>query len=258
MSGVAKRIAVVALALFSVTAPLKGQSDSRTLFEQGNQLYRDGDYAAALATYRQIDEAGHQSGRLYYNIANCHFKLGDLGRSILNYERALRLMPRDDDTRANLELARSLTTDQITPLPGFWLFRVANWWVHVVPRDWLIALVTVSYLALMTGLIARVLGRRPGLERWGGRVGAVAAIVLAVFAINLAVIELGIGRASHAVVLVDEVAVQSAPSDDRSLQTFTIHEGTKIRIDGQSGEWAEIVLADGKVGWVRREAFEII
>jgi SH3-like domain-containing protein len=56
----------------------------------------------------------------------------------------------------------------------------------------------------------------------------------------------------------EEVSVQSAPSDDLALQVFTIHEGTKTRIDQQSGEWAEIVLADGKVGWVRVEVLEII
>ena len=66
------------------------------------------------------------------------------------------------------------------------------------------------------------------------------------------------GAPIDAIVLDDEVSVQSAPSDDLALQVFTIHEGTKARIDQQSGDWAEIVLADGKVGWVRVELLEII
>ena len=86
-------------------------------FEEGNQLYQDGDYQAALDSYLQISEAGYESGEAYYNIGNAYFKLGELGLAIVNYQRALRLMPRDDDVRTNLELANSLTADEIVPLP---------------------------------------------------------------------------------------------------------------------------------------------
>jgi SH3-like domain-containing protein len=79
----------------------------------------------------------------------------------------------------------------------------------------------------------------------------VAGAVTVVFAINLAAIDLGIGVSEEAVVMVDEVAVHSAPSDDSSLQIFAIHEGTKIRVDRRSEEWVEVVLEDGKVGWDR-------
>jgi hypothetical protein len=39
---------------------------------------------------------------------------------------------------------------------------------------------------------------------------------------------------------------------------FEIHEGTRVRIDQRAGLWAEIVLEDGKVGWVPVEAMEVI
>jgi len=39
---------------------------------------------------------------------------------------------------------------------------------------------------------------------------------------------------------------------------FTLHEGARVRIDQRTGEWAEVVLADGKVGWVKTAALEII
>ena len=84
------------------------------------------------------------------------------------------------------------------------------------------------------------------------------AAVTIVFGVNLAVRELGIGQAQEAIVLAPEVKVQSAPSDDASLQIFTIHEGTKVRIDRASDEWLEVALQDGKVGWVERDAVERI
>jgi tetratricopeptide (TPR) repeat protein len=228
------------------------------MFEDGNRHYQNGDYENALSDYVQILEAGFESGPLYYNIGNCYFKLGDLGRSILFFERALAENPRDDDARANLELAESLTADEIVPLPGFWVLRVLDWWVHALPGGWLSAIVGLAYVVGMSALVAVLLSGSQAIERWGRRVAIVAGVLVLVFGINMLALELGLGEPVEAIVLADEVSVQSAPSDDQALQVFTIHEGTKARIDQQSGEWAEIVLADGKVGWVRVEVLEII
>jgi tetratricopeptide (TPR) repeat protein len=211
-----------------------------------------------LESYLSIRDAGYESGELYYNIGNAYFKLGDLGRAIVNYERAVKLMPRDEDARANLELARSLAVDEITPLPGFWLFRAIDWWVHLLPRGWLIFVVAAAWVVGSAGIVARVLGAGQLIRRWGRRIAIAGGVVVGVLGINLAAVELEIGEPVEAVVLSDEVLVQSAPSEDRSLQVFVIHEGTKVRIDQQSGEWAEIVLADGKVGWVKVDHLETI
>jgi tetratricopeptide (TPR) repeat protein len=243
--------------LLLVTVSVRGEAQE-DFFEEGNRHYQEGDYSSALESYLRIVEAGYDSGPLRYNIANAHFKLGSLGQAILNYERALRLSPRDDDVRANLELARSLTVDEITPLPGFWLFRVTSWWVHLLPRTWLIILVATGYVTAAIGVAVLVFRRGTRLASWCARIAVVAGTVTLVFGANLAALELEIGVDEEAIVLVDEVPVQSAPSDDSPLQLFTIHEGTKIRIDRRSEEWAEIVLEDGKVGWVPVTAFEVI
>ena len=248
--------------LLSVIATMLGNVEptvvQASFFEEGNRQYQNGNYDAALNSYLQIYESGFESGALHYNIGNCYFKQGDLGRSILFYERSLALNPRDDDARANLELARSLTADEITPLPGFWFLKVVRWWVHALPGSLLVAIVGLSYLVGTAALVAIMLSRRRLVEMWGRGVAIVCGVLVLVFGINLFSIELGLGEPVEAIVLAEEVSVQSAPSDDLALQVFTIHEGTKTRIDQQTGEWAEIVLADGKVGWVRVEVLEII
>jgi tetratricopeptide (TPR) repeat protein len=249
----------VAVALFvsAVTpaTPLVGQED---FFVEGNRLYREGDFAGALESYLRIEEAGFESGALYYNIGNSYFKLGELGSAILYYERARRLMPGDDDLQANLDLARTLTVDEVNPLPGFLPIRAIRWWIHLLPPRVLTWLVGLTYVSAMVGLTLWVLWRGSSAGTWAGRMAGAMGLVAAVFGVNLLAVELGIGEARRAVVLDEAADVQSAPSDDPSLQVFTVHEGTTVRIDRQSGDWVEIVLDDGKVGWLELGALEEI
>lgn len=230
------------------TAPLQAQE---AFFDEGNRLYREGDYAGAVESYERIRESGFESGALHYNLGNAWFRLGEIGPAILHYERARRVMPRDGDLAANLELARALTVDRITPLPGFWLFRVARWWVDLLSRPALLAVVTLAWLTAMTALILATAGRGDSLLVWSRRVAASAGVVTLVFGLGLVARELDVGRPDEAVIMAEEAAVHSAPSDDQELLIFTVHEGTRVRVERRSDAWVEIVLDDGKVGWVR-------
>ncbi len=225
-------------------------------FQAGNRLYQAGDHEAALDAYLGLYEDGFESGELHYNIGNAYFRLGELGRAILFYERARVALPRDENVRGNLELARSLTADEITPLPGFWVPRVVGWALQLVPRGWLIAILALGYLGLASIVLYRLLSNGP--PHWTRHAAAAAAALASVAGTNLLIRELGVGRAERGVILQTEAAVQSAPSEDPSLQLFTIHEGAVVRIDRRSSDWLEIVLEDGKVGWVRAEDLETI
>ena len=227
-------------------------------FDEGNQRYQAGDFGGAIDSYARVLANGLESGELYYNLGNAYFKQGRLGPAILYYERARRLMPGDDDLRANLELARSLTADDIEPLPEFWLFRAVGWWVALLPRPALVWLVALAWLTAMAAMVGVILAPQTAVAVWGRRTALASGAVVLVFGLNLAVRELGIGAAEEAVIMVAETEVQSAPSGDSALRIFTVHEGTKVRIDRRSDVWIEIVLEDGKVGWIRAEQLEPI
>lgn len=244
-------VALIAL----LPSPAAGQIE---FYQEGNRLYQEGDYEAALASYLRVVEAGFEGGEVYYNIGNAYFKAGDLARSILFYERARRLLPGDESVRANLDLARSLTVDDVQPLPRFWLLTALEWWVNLLPRTLLVIIVASAYVGAATGVILLIAKRDQALAVWGGRLALVAGAVFLLLSLNLAVRELGLGRAEEAIVIQPEVEVMSAPSDDRTLALFTVHEGTKVRVDRRSEEWAEVVLEDGKVGWVRVGVLETI
>ena len=237
---------------------LPAATSSADRFQAGNRLYQEGDYPAALDAYLGLFDDGLESGELHYNIGNAYFKLGEMGRAILFYERARRELPGDESVRANLELARSLTADQITPLPGFWLPRAVGWAVRLVPRGWLITIMALGYFALAATLLYRLLSAGAEPRPWTTRVAVAAAAVTLASGANLLIREFDIGQAERGVILQAEAAVQSAPSDDPALHLFTIHEGAVVRIDRRAEAWLEIVLEDGKVGWVRAGTLETI
>ena len=246
---------LAAYILLASATPVAGQDE---IVARGNQAYQDGDYAAAIQAYEAVQEAGFQSAGLEYNLGNAYFKAGDLGRSILHWERARALAPGDADIQGNLELARSLTVDAVEPIPSFWLFTAVSWWVDLLPRGLLVVAVALGWLMAAGGLATRILARSEWAARAAGWVSLGGAVVVVVLGANLAVRELGIGRPERAVILVEVVPVRSAPADDDDLTLFEVHEGTRVRLDQRTGAWAEVVLDDGKVGWIPLEVMEII
>jgi tetratricopeptide (TPR) repeat protein len=242
----------------AVSGTLRPEVAQVEFYQEGNRQYQEGDFEGALASYLRLVEAGFESGEVYYNLGNTYFKLGDLAQSILYYERAHRLLPVDADVQANLDLARSLTVDEIEPLPRFWLFSAVEWWVDLLPRTLLIVVVAASYLLGTGVLLLLILNRGAAVSVWGPRIALACGAVFLVFGLNLAIRESDVGRAQEAVVLQTQVDVKSAPLDDEALTVFTVHEGTKVRIDRLSEEWAEVVLEDGRVGWVSVGVLETI
>lgn len=256
-----RRVAFAPLLVGALLAPLPGASVVEAQDEivaRGNEAYQEGDYRAAIEAYEAVIEAGYRSAGLEYNLGNAYFKAGELGRSILHWERARVLSPGDPDIQANLELARSLTVDAVEPLPTFWLVSAVSWWVDLLPRAWLVGAVAVGWLALTGGVIVRILGRASWMPRVGRWLTIGGAVLVVVLGPSLVVREAGLGRSDRGVILAEAVPVRSAPADEDDLTLFEVHEGTRVRIDQRAGEWVEVVLDDGKVGWIPADVVEVI
>ncbi len=57
--------------------------------------------------------------------------------------------------------------------------------------------------------------------------------------------------------MVASSAVKSSP-DRAATDLFVLHEGTVVRVTAELGDWAEIVIADGKKGWIETRKVEVI
>ena len=253
-----RRVGIALAALGVLLSPGGARALQESLFAEGNRLYQEGDFAGAAASYGAIVENGFESAEVYYNLGNANFRLGETGRAVLNYRRAARLDPGNDDIRANLALVNQRLRDRIEPLPRFWLLSAFDWWMGLIPGGALRGLVAACYVLLGASVVLLVLRRPEGWRRSLRRFAWCASAATIILGATLIVRETGLGRPEEAVVMVGEARVLSAPSEEGGLTVFTLHEGTTVRIDRRAGEWAEIVLADGKVGWLPLAALEIV
>lgn len=247
------------IAIFFLLPLLAGVADEpERLFEQGTQLYQSGQYTEALSAFQRILDSGMEAGPLYYNLGNCYYKLGDIGRAILNYERAARLMPGDEDVRFNLGLANQAIVDQIEGQEDFILIRLWHGFLYLMSVPVFLVTMGVSYVLTILFLIIRMLTRRSTLRAVVGRLTVLSGIILLVLAFSYVARIQDEKSRVEAIILKDKVDVMSAPLAQGGTEVFVLHEGTKVRLDREQGEWVEIILPDRKVGWVKKEMLEVI
>lgn len=260
-----RRFLIYIVALF-VVAKVTAAPDSLSVathydalahWELGNKAYIDGDYTRAAEEYCAILEGGEYSMPLYYNLANAYFKLGQLGRAILYYNRALRIAPANEDIRHNLALAEAQTKDRIAVVPEFFLNR----WMRTVRNTmscaaWsilsLVAFATVLLFVLLFLLSSRIGVRKAGF--YGALVMALFFVATTLFALSERKEML---QHDEAIVMGTAISVKSSP-DRSATDIFVLHEGTKVRVQTEMGEWCEVVIADGKKGWTERKNIEEI
>ena len=233
-----------------------GQEES-VQFEEGNRSYRSGDYTRAAQLYEQVEKNGYESPALYYNLGNSYFKLKNIPAAILQYERAKRIAPHDEDILYNLRLANIRVIDKIDPLPRLFFIE---WWNSSMnlfsSSAWgTIAIVCLWCAALGGGMV--VISRSSGLQR-AGLLFAVLAIAIGIFSFTGAYERVMKEQQEQAaIVFAPSVSVKSAP-DAGSTDLFVVHEGVKVEVLDAVGGWRKIHLADGKVGWIPAGSAQLI
>ena len=97
----------------------RDSTDARGQYNLGNALYRQKKYDEASSHYEQAlaspSATPRQRARALHNRGNSHLKAGienqdqqQLQQALASYQEALKLDPKNDDTRYNLALARHL------------------------------------------------------------------------------------------------------------------------------------------------------
>ncbi|MCK4852257.1 MAG: tetratricopeptide repeat protein [Candidatus Omnitrophica bacterium] len=223
------------------------------LFYAGNDYYEKGDYAKAIAEYEKIIASGYESAYVYYNLGNAYFRAGRPGKAMLNYERAKRLMPGNADIDANYKFVRAKTRGPVLTRRGVWEWRPLRRYYESFTVDGLLWISSALYV-LAAVIFAVTIYRRYAARRF-----IIAALLVLLCAVcNLFVVwhkAGGIGR--EAVIIAPRAEARYGPFDPATV-FFKLHEGMKVTVLGEKGDWYKVRRADGKKGWIHGEDAELI
>ncbi len=175
-------------------------------FEQANQHFAAGDFAAAAESYEAAIASDGPRAATFFNLGNAYQKLGKHGPAILAYERTRLLTPRDPDLLANLALARKAAAafeePRLGPRLDAALTRFSrNEW------SWLVA-ASALYLGALSVLRGATRLPRAGMRR-AARISAALAVLI--IAAGAAVLHLRRDEASRAIVLSENATVRLSP-----------------------------------------------
>lgn len=221
-------------------------------------LYAAEKYEEAATLYEQVLSEEGKAPELYYNLGNCYYKQEQIAMSVLNYERALRLDPSDNDVKANLALARGKTLDKVTPASE--LFFV-SWWKQLAGVMSMTAWMTIALIAfilMLAGILVYAFLSDIRLRKVGAY-AAIGCLVLTLLA-NLCALtqHFIVINHSYAVIMSPAVTVKSSPANT-STDLFIVHEGSKVEIlDDTMAGWREVKLEEGKQGWIEQDVIEEI
>ena len=215
-------------------------ASSNELFALGNRAYEKEEYKQAIDCYQKcLLEV--ESTVLYYNLGNAYFREGEIGHSILAYERALVLSPRNVEANRNLAFVRKtagLSTPRLNSLQCLARYFSLNVWV--------VGVFCCFWLAV--GLFFL-----PVLYGWKGfwpialRSFFASLTLLGFFAIG--------GYETlrrQSIILEGETPLRIAPLEGSPTVAYLM-EGESVVVRKEHDSYSFVVMTNGKEGWVSQD-----
>lgn len=236
-------------------------SFAQNTLQSASEAYRSEDYAKSIRLYEQVlaqnISEGKESAEVYYNLGNAYFRNGETAKAILNYERALLLDPGDRDIRHNLCFARTRIEDKIDTSESFFVMNWVNGLKNLFNSNRWAAIAVALFNAFLICVAVYLFVRRV----WIRKTAFYAGIVLFVFAIIANIFSFSLKNSrinrSTGIVMTASASILTSP-DTNSRELFRLHEGTKVKLNKTDGNWIEIEIANGSVGWTSKENVEVI
>ena len=237
-------------------------SQAKDLFRRANAL-ADSDpagardlYQKAALRFERIARDGRvHNGRLYYNIANTYFRMGDIGRAILYYRYAERTIPNDPNLQQNLSYARSRRVDQVEEAERTRVLKTLFFWHYDLPSRTRLAVFALGFAAVWLCAIGRLFSRR-ALLAWGIGVSVAVSVLMGG---SLLADEIGRARHVPGVVLAEEAVARRGDSETyQPMFEEPLHAGTEFELVEDRGEWLHVELADGRRCWLPATAAGVV
>jgi tetratricopeptide (TPR) repeat protein len=238
-----KRLYLFLLMMLLISTSLLVQG--RTVYEdEAEGAYRQGDFIRAIELYELILSDNNPTYTLYFNLGQAYAQIGDFGRALLNYHRALYFAPRDEEILNRITTIRATRPDLYVDETGI-LEQLAH--ITRFFATWELTFLAVLVWSLMWGFIMRVWLRPSPIKRRLLMIAIVFTLILTGLTFNRVYIDT---YRPLAIITETQTDVLSGAGIDY-FPMFSLYSGTEARIIEERGIWAKIRLFDGCEGWVR-------
>lgn len=224
-------------------------ADPQQTAQQADAAYLAGDYATAIDLYESLVSEGFTNADIYHNLASAYFESDDLGRALLNFQRAQRFAPRDFDINKGIALARALRVDVLGDETAL-IDNIAGVTSGLLTTTELSILTFLLWVGWFSLLMAWIF-RRDRFRLWLIGLGIVVIVMLTLLLGRLYAEQ----NRPAAVVTAFTAQAMSGPGEEY-VSLYLLYSGAEARILEIQGEWTRFILPDGRQGWMRLEALE--
>jgi tetratricopeptide (TPR) repeat protein len=218
------------------------------LLDSAKSAYDKADYTNAIESYQKILNQGLESGELRYNLGNCYHRTNQVGLSILNYEKALKVMPGNEDVLFNLAIVNEMKKDKFEDIPTVSFGNLLTSLNNVISFEFWAILSTL--LILISGGLFMI-SKKNKSSKFLKLSYPVLAIGLVLGLISIqqknSVLETKSG-----IVIYNQSNILSEPNAN-SIILLEVNEGSKLNIIGKDGNWLNVSTPANDKGWIEIE-----
>jgi hypothetical protein len=242
------KIRIIAVLLVLAASGIYAGDNPLVTFNQANDAYAHGQYQQAIGLYQSLAEHHQTNAAVFFNLGNAYFKNQQIGKAVVNLERAARLAPRDKDIEYNLRYLKTLVKEPSLPFFEAVVHRINA----LVSLNEIVAGTSLFFIICIGLLIFFLLNRGP----WFALGSILAFLALVTSAAWLGVKIKEQITTDWAVVVTGTVDARNGPGTDNSV-AFSVPEGREVMILGENNNWYAIGLPhEGITGWVEKESIE--
>lgn len=250
--------------LFTILiAAVTSQASGIDYIAQGNTAFQQKQFKKATQMYERALRDG-ESSLLRYNLGNAYYRLGDRAHAVLNYERALKLDPGNDDARFNLKFVNEKSKINETSGTNYFTTLISGWVGHLSSNTW--AMISLAMFVIMLAAIACYrIATGVALQKTGF-FGAIVLGIIALLAMASAIyMYRHTTKAHYAIVMTDKAPANKSPRDGEK-EEFKLPSGTKVEIidsisndkSANAAMWYMIETTSNKTGWMKKADLEKI
>jgi tetratricopeptide (TPR) repeat protein len=219
-------------------------ADPGATFIDAVRQYKAGNFNEAAKAFESLVAGPIKNPYLYYNTGNAYLKAGDPGRAVLWYERAKTLIPNDPDLIFNLDYVTDQVKDKTESSPK--ITEILFFWDRLFPARTLQITAVLFSFVFFAWASVRVIQNR---KIFSGT-GMVLCLVFVLVTLMTAILYYQRAFCPKAVIVQEEVAVRAGTTDTATV-LFSLHAGTKVRVEDRREGYLKIRFSKDRVGWVK-------